>query len=82
MIETLSQGMNLYYRGYVIHEDIKSLYYTIYGIRPDRQEVATAGTSRQAMEWVDRCVAEQEPSSLMVWPSLFTRTPLSAMKGS
>ena len=79
MLETLSRGMNIYYRGYVIHEDIRSLYYTIYGMRPDRQEIASTGTSRQAMEWVDRRITEQGPPSLMVWPSLFTRTPLSAM---
>ncbi|MDA0735406.1 MAG: hypothetical protein O2909_07990 [Chloroflexi bacterium] len=79
MQETLSRGMNIYYRGYVIHEDIRSLYYTIYGMRPERQEMASTGTSRQAMEWVDRLIAEQGPPSLMVWSSLFTGTPLSAM---
>ena len=77
--ETLLRGMNIYYRGYVIHEDIKSVYYTIYGMRPDRQELDSAGTSRQAMEWIDRQIAEQGTPSLMVWPSLFTKTPFSAI---
>jgi hypothetical protein len=77
--ETLSHGMNIYYRGYVIHEDIRSVYYTIYGMRPNRQELDSAGTSRRAMEWIDRRIAEQGTPSLLVWPSLFTRTPLSAL---
>ena len=81
MLETMSRGMNLYYRGYLIHEDIRSLYYTIYGMRPDRRELASAGTSREAMEWVDLCIAGQEPPSQLVWPTLFTRTPLSALAG-
>ena len=75
--ETLSRGMNIYYRGYVIHEDIKSVYYTIYGMRPDRQEIDRAGTSRQAMERIDRLIAKQGTPSLVVWPNLFTKTPLS-----
>ena len=77
--ETLARGMNIYYRGYVIHEDIRSVYYTIYGMRPDRQELANSGTSRQAMEWIDRRIAEQGAPSLLVWPSLFTKTPLSGI---
>jgi len=77
--ETLSHGMNIYYRGYVIHEDIRSVYYTIYGMRPNRQELDSAGTSRRAMEWIDRRIAEQGTPSLLVWPSLFTKTPLSAL---
>jgi hypothetical protein len=81
MLETGSRGRNLYYRGYLIHEDIRSLHYTIYGTRPERRQVAGAATSRQAMEWVDGRVAQQGPPSLMVWPTLFTRTPLSAMSG-
>ena len=81
MLETISRGKNLYYRGYLIHEDIRSLHYTIYGTRPERQELTGAATSRQAMEWIDGRVARQAPPSLMVWPSLFTRTPRSAMSG-
>ena len=80
MLETLSRGMNIYYRGYVIHEDIRWVYYTIYGMRPNRQELDIAGTSRQAMEYIDRRIAEQGTPSLLVWPTLFTKTPLSAIE--
>jgi hypothetical protein len=79
MFETMSRGMNLYYRGYLIHEEIRSIYYTIYGTRPERRELASAGTSRRAMEWVDGRVAEQRRPSPMVWPNWFARTPLSAV---
>ena len=81
MLETMSRGMNLYYRGYLIHEDIRSLYYTIFGTRPDRRELASAGTSREAMEWVDRRIVESGPPSMMVWPSSFGTTPRSALAG-
>lgn len=77
--ETLLHGKNIYYRGYVIHEHIRSIYYTIYGTRPDRQELDGAGTSRQAMEQIDRRIAEQGTPSLLIWPTLFTKTPFSAI---
>ena len=50
--------MNLYYRGYVIHEDVRSVCYTIYDRRPHREEIAVAAGSREAMEWVDQREAE------------------------
>ena len=50
--------MNLYYRGYVIREDVRSICYTIYDRRPQREELAVAADSREAMEWVDRREAE------------------------
>ena len=53
MIGTMTRGMNLYYRGYVIHEDFRHISYTIYDRRPDRVELATVGTSREAMQWID-----------------------------
>ncbi len=51
--------MNLYYRGYVIHEDIRSICYTIFGSRPHRIELGSSGTAMGAMRWVDRHVARQ-----------------------
>ena len=46
--------MNIFYRGYVIHEDIRAICYTIYGRRPGRQELDARGTAMEAMQWVDR----------------------------
>lgn len=60
MFETVSIGRNIYYRGYVIHEDVPKVCYTIYDRRPDRVELATAGTSREAMKWVDARIAIEE----------------------
>ena len=49
--------MNIFYRGYVIHEDIRAICYTIYGRRPGRQELDAQGTANEAMQWVDRDLA-------------------------
>ncbi len=46
--------MNLYYRGYLIHEDIRSICYTIYGRRPQRSAMTTTSNCTAAMQWVDR----------------------------
>ena len=78
MVETLSRGMNIYYRGYLIHEDIRSIYYTVYGVRPGRAELTSAGNSREAMEWIDRQIAEQEPQSPIIWPTLYSTMPVPA----
>ena len=51
--------MNIFYRGYVIHEDIRAISYTIYGRRPDRQELDAQGTAIEAMQWVDRDLAAE-----------------------
>ncbi len=48
--------MNLFYRGYVIHEDVHDTCYTIYGQRPNRVELVIAGDSGEAMTWIDRQV--------------------------
>ncbi len=82
MLEQLARGMNIYYRGYVIHEDIRSIYYTIYGARPQRTEVANAATSREAMQWVDQHISQREPESLMVWPTLFPSSSTLTPAGS
>ena len=60
MQETLAKGMNVYYRGFVIHEDVPKICYTIYDRRPDRVELATVGTSREAMKWVDSRISIEE----------------------
>ena len=49
--------MNIFYRGYLIHEDIRAICYTIYGRHPDRQELEARGTAMEAMQWVDRDMA-------------------------
>ena len=49
--------MNLFYRGYVIHEDIRSICYTVYGAKPHRVELGSRGTTLEAMRWVDRDLA-------------------------
>ena len=86
MLETLSPGMNIYYRGYLIHEDIRSIYYTVYGVRPDRAELTGVGTSRKAMEWIDRRIADREPQNLPQtltnWPSWFSTMPEPAFSES
>ena len=49
--------MNLFYRGYVIHEDIPSICYTIYGAKPHRAELGSRSTALKAMRSVDRDLA-------------------------
>ena len=51
--------MNLFYRGYVIHEDMRSICYTIYGGKPQRAELGSRGTTLEAMKWVDRDLARR-----------------------
>ena len=60
MLETVARGRNIFYRGYVIHEDVPTVCYTIYDRRPDRIELATVGTSRDAMKWVDSRITIEE----------------------
>ncbi|MDA0263440.1 MAG: hypothetical protein O3A93_00245 [Chloroflexi bacterium] len=45
--------MNIYYRGYVINEEIPSISYSVHGRRPERSELTARSTARQAMEWID-----------------------------
>jgi hypothetical protein len=45
--------MRIYYRGYVIDEEIPSISYSVYGRRPKRPELTAKSTTRQAMEWID-----------------------------
>ena len=48
--------MKIYYRGYVINEEIRSISYSVYGQRPERPELTARSTSREAMEWIDNNV--------------------------
>ena len=57
--------MNLFYRGYVIHREFRSVCYTIFGRRPNRVELAACDTSREAMQWVDRRVGQREPDATL-----------------
>ncbi len=57
---------NLYYRGYVIREEIRSICYTIFGCRQDRKGITSRGSALEAMRWVDRDVARK-------WADLFLR---------
>ena len=45
--------LNLYYRGYVIHQDIRSICYTIYGQRPERPPLASSINALASMQWID-----------------------------
>ena len=58
--EAKPKMMNLYYRGYIVHEDIRSICYTIYRRSPGHIELATRSTAREAMQWVDQHVALKE----------------------
>ena len=51
--------MRIFYRGYVIDEEIRSISYSVYGPRPERPELAAKGTSREAMQWVDTNVKRE-----------------------
>jgi hypothetical protein len=82
MIEQLARGMNIYYRGYVIHEDIRRIHYTIYGPRPHRAELASAGGSLESMRWVDQHIIESRVDGLMDWPALFPTGHQPASAGS
>ena len=45
--------MKIFYRGYLIDEEIRSISYSVYGRRPERHELTARSTSREAMEWID-----------------------------
>jgi len=51
--------MKIFYRGYLIDEEIRSISYSVYGRRPERHELITRSTSREAMEWID-CNVKRE----------------------
>ncbi len=51
--------MRIYYRGYVIDEEIPAISYSVHGRRPERPELTAKSTTRQAMEWIDGDVKRQ-----------------------
>ena len=72
--------MNTFYRGFLIREDIRSICYTILGMRPDRPELATVGTYTEAMELLDRLILESSESEDIADP-IFVRTPVENIRG-
>ena len=59
MIEGMTTGRDIYYRGYRIHQEIRSICYTVYGPRPLKQELTLVGQSQEAMRWIDRRIQEE-----------------------
>ena len=62
--------MKIYYRGYVIHEEIRSISYSVYGERPKRAELTAKSTSREAMEWIDGNMRRNEILAATRTPAL------------
>ena len=62
--------MKIYYRGYVIQEEIPSISYSVYGLRPERAELTAKSTSRKAMEWIDGNVKRDDILSSTRTPEL------------
>ena len=52
--------MNIFYRGYLIHEKIRAICCTVLGRRPVRAELAACDNTMAAMQWVDRQLAAEE----------------------
>ncbi len=48
--------MRIYYRGYVIDEEIRSISYSVHGQRPERHELPGRSTAPEGMEWIDNNV--------------------------
>jgi len=55
--------MNIFYRGYLIHEEIRAICCTVSGRRPVRRQLATCDSTMAAMQWVDRLVATEETTA-------------------
>ena len=45
--------MRIFYRGYVINEDTRTIGYSVLGQRPERLGLTVRSTTREAMEWID-----------------------------
>ena len=54
--------MNIFYRRYLIHGEIRAICCTVFGRRPARRELATCKNTMAAMQWVDRQAATGEPA--------------------
>lgn len=72
MFDGLMRGTNIFYRGYVIHEEIKAISYTIYGERPVRSEIARIGSFTQAMELIDQKVYDNRSVNIDLWAEIFS----------
>jgi len=48
--------MRIYYRGYVINEEIRKEVCAVQGLRPQRTTLAKVADPRAAMLWIDRDV--------------------------
>ena len=62
--------MKIFYRGYVIDEEIRSISYSVYGRRPERPELTAKGSSREAMEWIDGNVRRDDILAATKTPTL------------
>ena len=65
MLQGSTRGRTIYYRGYVIQEAGRSIYCSITGPRPGRQELAISETSQEAMRWIDQRVAVSKAAESM-----------------
>ena len=64
--------MKTFYRGFLIREDIRSICYTVIGMRPDRPELATVGTYTEAIKLLDRLFLEASDPNHIGTPLLET----------
>lgn len=51
--------MRIFYRGYVINEDTRTIGYSVHGQRPGRLGLTVRSTTREAMEWIDSDVKRE-----------------------
>jgi tRNA A37 N6-isopentenylltransferase MiaA len=72
--------MNIFYRGYLIHEEIKQICYAIYGTNPERNEMHNCIGFTEAMRWIDeqinlnkfkRLLLDTYPPAKKLQPALF-----------
>ncbi len=63
-------NMKIYYRGYLIHEEIRSISYSVYGQRPERTELTAKSSSSAAMKWIDANVKRNDILSATRSPAL------------
>ena len=70
MVHGFMRGTNIFYRGYVIHEEIKAISYTIYGERPVRSKIARVGSFIQAMELIDQQVYDNRAVKGDLWAEI------------
>lgn len=54
--------MNIFYRGYLIREEVRAICCAVFGQRPVRTELVACDNTLAAMQWVDRRIAGGEPA--------------------